>query len=88
MIAFVLGSVLGLLGCQNGPPGSKSFQGQGPGWRSKMALGSSWCGSFFVLPFGAAFLALLGSSWGRFGSLGALVGTVLDSLRLVFGYFG
>ena len=51
-------------------------------------LGSSWYGPFFVLRFGFAFLTLLGSSWGRLGSLLALFWAVLGSLGLVLGHSG
>ena len=56
--------------------------------RSKTVLGSSWFGPFFVLRFGFAFLALLGASWGRLGSLWASFWTILGSLGLVLGRLG
>ena len=68
-ILIVLGSVLDRFGLPNGAPGDAAELGKSARGRSKTVLGSSWVGHFFVLRFGFAFLSLLGSSWGRFGSL-------------------
>ena len=70
---FVFGSFLVPFwchfGCQNGTPGVRTNLWSGLLGGSKSVLGSSWFGALVVLSFGVAFLAVLGSFWGRFGAL-------------------
>ena len=66
---IVWGSVLVPFWPPKWSPGSAWIVGNPAPGRPKTVLGSSWIGPFFVLQLGFAFLILLGSSWGRFGSL-------------------
>ena len=74
-----------VLGCPNAPLGVREKSANRPLGDSKMVLGSTWLGPFFVLQFGFAFFTLLGSSWGRLGAPLGLFSAVLGSLGLVLG---
>ena len=75
-------------GCPNAPLGVREKSANRPLGDSKMVLGSTWLGPFFVLRFGFAFFTLLGSSWGRLGAPLGLFSAVWGSLGLVLGHSG
>ena len=69
-------------------PRGRTDSGQIGTWAVQDGLGIVLGRSFFRLAVWVLFLALLGASWGRLGSLLASFWTILGSIGLVLGRLG